>query len=57
MTATPSEGADLAAVDAIPEATPAWEKGMPDTAAWVIGAFTMPEPRPKTVNATNKRQR
>lgn len=35
----------------MPEATPAWAAGMPETAAWVIGAFTAPAPRPNTANA------
>ena len=51
MMATPSEVPIWRLVEAIPEATPAWENGMPDTAAWVMGALTMPDPRPKTANA------
>ena len=39
-------------VEAIPEATPACETGMPDTAVYVIGAFTRPPPIPNTTNAT-----
>src|SRR5215469_2135913 len=49
--ATPSEVPIWRLVEAIPEATPACAKGMPDTAAWVIGALTMPDPRPKTLKA------
>jgi hypothetical protein len=33
---------------AIAAATPAWARGMPDTAAFVIGALTKPKPIPKT---------
>src|ERR1700751_6152462 len=51
LIATPSEVPIWRLVEAIPEATPACAKGMPDTAAWVIGALTMPDPRPKTLNA------
>ena len=39
-------------VEAMPEATPACETGIPDTAVYVIGAFTMPPPMPNTANAT-----
>src|SRR6202522_2144103 len=34
----------------MPEATPAWAAGMPETAAWVIGAFAAPARRPKMAN-------
>jgi hypothetical protein len=51
VTATPSDWPTWRLVEAIPDATPAWVTGMPDTAAYVIGAFTMPAPMPKTANA------
>ena len=47
-TATPSAAPTCRLVDAIPAATPAWDRGMPDIAVFVIGAFTMPNPMPKT---------
>ena len=34
-------------------ATPAWARGMPETAVLVIGAFTNPNPIPKTTYAVN----
>ena len=34
-------------------ATPAWARGMPETAALVIGAFTSPNPMPKITYAVN----
>src|ERR1700690_655475 len=33
---------------AMPAAPPAWERGMPDIAVFVIGAFTVPQPMPRT---------
>ena len=47
-TATPSVAPIWRLVDATAAATPAWLRGMPDTAVLVIGAFTMPKPMPKT---------
>ena len=47
-TATPSVWPNWREVVAIAEATPAWARGIPDTAAFVIGAFTKPKPSPKT---------
>jgi len=47
-TATPSEAPTWRLVDAIAAATPAWERGIPETAALVIGAFSIPKPSPKT---------
>ena len=44
----PERGPTCRLVDAIPAATPAWDRGMPDTAVLVIGAFTTPEPMPNT---------
>ena len=46
-TATPSDWPTWRLVDAIAAATPAWARGIPDTAVLVIGAFTMPMPTPK----------
>ncbi len=34
-------------------ATPAWARGMPETAALVIGALTKPKPTPKVTYAAN----
>src|SRR6478609_8257196 len=47
-TATPSVWPTCREVVAIAEATPAWARGIPDTAAFVIGALTNPNPSPKT---------
>ena len=47
-TATPSVWPNCREVVAIAEATPAWARGIPDTAAFVIGALTNPKPSPKT---------
>ncbi len=33
--------------------TPAWERGIPDTAVLVIGAFTMPKPSPNSMYPVN----
>jgi len=46
-TATPSVWPICRDVEAMPAATPAWARGMPDTAALVMGAFTKPKPMPK----------
>ena len=46
-TATPSDWPIWRLVEAMAAATPAWERGMPDTAVLVIGAFTRPVPIPK----------
>ena len=35
-------------VEATAAATPAWLRGSPDTALFVIGVFTIPNPSPKT---------
>jgi len=43
-TATPSVWPICRDVEAMPAATPAWARGMPDTAALVMGAFTKPKP-------------
>src|SRR5215469_15182477 len=45
--ATPSDWPTWRLVEARPAATPDWATGMPDTAALVIGVFTMPNPTPK----------
>ena len=47
-TATPSVWPTWREVVAIAAATPAWARGIPDTAALVIGALTNPKPSPKT---------
>ena len=46
-TATPRDWPTWRLVEAMAAATPAWARGMPDTAVLVIGAFTMPVPIPK----------
>ena len=48
-TATPSVWPNCREVVAIAAATPAWARGMPDTAVFVIGALTNPKPIPKTM--------
>src|SRR5664279_81849 len=48
-TATPSVAPSWRLVEAIAAATPAWLRGMPDTAVLVIGAFTMPNPNANTL--------
>ena len=48
ITAIPSELPTWRLVEATAAATPAWVRGMPDTAVLVIGAFTMPNPAPNT---------
>ena len=45
-TATPSVWPNCREVVAIAEATPAWDRGIPDTAAFVMGALTNPNPSP-----------
>ena len=47
-TATPSTEPTCLLVDATAAATPACALGMPDTAVFVIGALTRPNPMPKT---------
>ena len=47
-TATPRVAPTCREVEAIAEATPAWARGMPDTAAVVMGALTNPNPIPNT---------
>src|SRR3954470_20798731 len=47
MTATPSAEPTWRLVDAIAAATPACDRGMPDTAVLVIGALSIPNPTPK----------
>src|SRR4051812_10854554 len=51
MTATPSVWPTCREVVAIAAATPAWARGIPDTAALVTGALTKPRPRPNTAYA------
>ena len=46
--ATPIAWPNWREVVAIAAATPAWARGIPETAALVIGALTNPKPRPKT---------
>ncbi len=46
--ATPMACPNCREVVAIAEATPAWARGIPETAAFVIGAFTKPKPTPNT---------
>ena len=52
-TATPSVWPTCREVVAIAAATPAWARGIPDTAAFVIGALTNPKPSPKTTYAAS----
>ena len=47
-TATPRVWPTCRDVEAMAAATPAWARGMPETAVLVIGAFTKPKPIPKT---------
>ena len=47
-TATPSVAPTWREVEAMADATPACALGMPETAAFVIGALTNPKPIPKT---------
>src|SRR3954447_20591115 len=53
--ATPSAWPNCLEVVAIAAATPACARGIPDTAALVIGAFTKPRPRPKMAYAASSR--
>ena len=46
-TATPRVWPTWREVEAMAAATPAWARGMPETAVLVIGAFTKPKPMPK----------
>ena len=48
MTATPSDEPTCLLVEATPAATPACDRGMPETVLFVIGAFTMPKPSPNS---------
>lgn len=48
ITATPTDYPTCLLVDATAAATPAWATGIPDTAVFVIGAFTRPKPRPNS---------
>src|SRR5262245_21798771 len=48
ITATPSVWPTWREVVAIAAATPAWARGIPDTAAFVIGALTRPKPIPNS---------
>ena len=52
-TATPNVEPIWREVLAMAAATPAWARGMPETAALVIGAFTNPNPMPKITYAVN----
>src|ERR1700736_5132843 len=54
MTATPSDEPTWRLVEAIPDATPACDLGIPDTAEFVIGAFTKPIPMPNTKKARTR---
>src|SRR6476469_488756 len=46
--ATPSVAPTCRLVDATAAATPAWDGGIPETAVFVIGGLTSPNPNPKT---------
>ena len=52
-TATPKVEPIWREVLAMADATPAWDRGIPETAVLVIGAFTNPNPMPKTTYAVN----
>ena len=52
-TATPRVWPIWRDVEAMAAATPAWARGMPETAALVIGALTKPKPMPKITYAAN----
>jgi hypothetical protein len=54
MTATPTDEPTWRLVEAMPDATPACDRGIPDTAEFVIGAFTKPIPMPNTRNAMTR---
>lgn len=45
-TATPSVWPSWRLVEATAAATPAWARGMPETAVLVMGALTKPKPTP-----------
>src|SRR5664280_1459139 len=45
-TATPSAAPTWRLVEATAAATPAWLRGIPDSAVFVIGALTSPNPKP-----------
>ena len=47
VSATPSDPPTWRLVEATAAATPAWARGMPETAVLLIGGFTMPLPMPK----------
>src|SRR5271169_1750504 len=47
MMATPSDEPTCLLVEATPAATPACDRGIPDTVLFVIGALPMPKPSPK----------
>src|ERR1700728_3105014 len=55
--ATPRVAPTCLEVEAMPAATPAWARGMPETAAFVMGAFTNPNPIPKIAYALNKHEK
>jgi hypothetical protein len=46
--ATPSVAPTWRDVEAMADATPAWARGIPETAALVMGGFTKPNPTPNT---------
>ncbi len=46
-TATPRVWPSWRLVEATAAATPAWARGMPETAVLVMGALTKPKPTPK----------
>jgi hypothetical protein len=46
VTATPTAAPVWRKVEAIAPATPAWSRGMPESAVLVIGALTRPAPAP-----------
>src|SRR6202020_53536 len=55
-TATPNVWPICRDVDAMAAATPACARGIPETAVLVIGAFTNPNPMPKTTYAVNNHE-
>ena len=57
VTATPSDEPTCRLVEAIPEAVPARERGMPETALLVTGALTQPMPAPRTTQDSGGRTR
>ena len=54
LTATPSDMPICRLVEAIAAATPACSRGMPEVAAFVIGAFTSPNPTPMRAYAPSR---